>query len=121
MENSRKFKKFRPKKNCVLPRHFQKFYEFFLKMVVILQEYIFHVTFRIISQAPYPHRTSCCCCCCCCAVGLLLRAPRAVAEVEALLGEVEHLIVRAREVKTVHNAQVKAGVVATLANIYSFI
>ncbi len=49
-----------------------------------------------------------------------MRAPRAVAEVEALLGEVEHLIVRAREVETVHNAQVEAGVVATLANIYSF-
>jgi hypothetical protein len=52
---------------------------------------------------------------------VLLRAPRAVAEVEALLGEVEHLVVRTREVKTVHNAQVEAGVVATLANIYSFI
>jgi hypothetical protein len=50
-----------------------------------------------------------------------LRAPRAVAEVEALLGEVEHLIVRAREVETVDNAQVEAGVVATLANIYRFL
>ncbi len=50
-----------------------------------------------------------------------MRAPRAVAEVEALLGEVEHLIVRTREVKTVHNAQVEAGVVATLANIHTFL
>ncbi len=49
-----------------------------------------------------------------------MRAPGAVAEVEALLGEVEHLIVRAREVETVHNAQVEAGVVATLANNIPF-